>query len=166
MRAEMAWIRRWALDERPYLGLCLGAQLLAAALGGRVAPHPRGVHEIGFFPVRPTAAGAGVLPDPLHVYQWHNEGFGIPDGAELLAEGDVFPNQAFRYGSRAFGLQFHPEATGPMRREWLAASPHVLSAPGAHDPHRQARDARRFDRPMAAWLTGFIDGALLQGVQS
>lgn len=161
LRRELEWIRRWALDERPYLGLCLGAQLLARALGAEVGPHPDGLHEIGFVAVEPTAAGRDVLSGGLHVYQWHNEGFAIPDGGELLARGDVYPNQAFRAGDRAFGLQFHPEATACMRGEWLDASAHMLDAPGAHSRARQERDARRFDAPMEDWLLGFVDDHVL-----
>lgn len=161
MRAELEWIRRWVLDDRPYLGLCLGGQLLARALGAEVGPHPDGRHEIGFVPVRPTDAGRDVFPDPLHVYQWHNEGFTIPDGGERLARGDVYPNQAFRAGDRAFGLQFHPEATARMRGEWLDGSAHMLNAPGAHERRRQERDARQFDGPMEDWLLAFIDDHVL-----
>ena len=87
-----------------------------------------------------------------------------PDGAELLATGEVFPNQAFRVGRRAFGLQFHPEATARMRGEWFEASAHMLSAPGAHPRRRQEADAERFDAPMEAWLKGLLDGHLLPDV--
>ena len=157
MRAELEWIRRWVLDGGRYLGLCLGAQLLARSLGAEVGRHRHGLHEIGFVPVSPTPAGRPVLPAPLHVYQWHNEGFDLPDGAQLLARGEVFPHQAFRVGTRAFGLQFHPEATPAMRSAWLTASAHALNAPGAHDRARQERDARRYDDAMAVWLRDFLD---------
>lgn len=161
MRAEIQWIRRWVLEGGPYLGLCLGGQLLARALGAEVGPHPGGLHEIGFVPIVPTDAGGDVLPGPLHVYQWHNEGFAVPDDGELLATGEVYPNQAFRVGDRAFGLQFHPEATASMRGEWLDASEHMLDAPGAHPRSRQERDARRFDGPMEDWLLALIDNHIL-----
>ena len=161
MRAELDWVRRWVADDRPYLGLCLGGQLLARALGADVGPHPGGLHEIRFVPIAPTQAGKTILPGPLHVYQWHHEGFAIPDGGELLATGEVYPNQAFRAGRRAFGLQFHPEATAQMRDEWLDASAHMLSEPGAHGRERQQADARRFDQPMADWLLNLIDAHLL-----
>jgi len=162
LRAELDWIRRWVAGDRPYLGLCLGGQLLARALGARVGPHSGGLHEVGFVPVRPTDAGNALFPESLHVYQWHNEGFAIPEGGELLATGEVFPNQAFRIGRRAFGLQFHPEATAQMRTEWLDTSAHTLDvAAGAHPRQRQEADAQRFEQPMADWLTALIDRELL-----
>lgn len=161
LRAELDWIRRWVVGDRPYLGLCLGGQLLARALGAQVGPHPGGLHEVGFMPVWATEAGKALFPESLHVYQWHNEGFSIPDGGELLATGEVFPNQAFRVGRRAFGLQFHPEATAPMRGEWLDTSGHTLNVPGAHPRQRQEADAERFEQPMADWLTALIDRELL-----
>jgi GMP synthase (glutamine-hydrolysing) len=141
--------------------LCLGAQLLARALGAHVGPHPGGLHEIGFVPVQPTHAGRRFFPGPLHVYQWHQEGFAVPDGGELLATGDVYPNQAFRAGKRAFGLQFHAEATAHMRAGWMDASAHMLNEPGAHGRERQEADAARFEQPMEDWLLSFIDSHLL-----
>ena len=163
IRAELDWIQRWVSDDRPYLGLCLGGQLLARALGAPVGPHPGGLHEIGFVPVQPTPMGRCIFPGPLHVYQWHNEGFAVPEGSELLATGEVYPNQAFRAGRRAFGLQFHPETTPQMRNEWLDASGHMLNRAGAHGRERQAADARRFDQPMADWLLDLVDNHLLPG---
>ncbi len=112
-------------------------------------------------PVHPTDAGRRFFPATLHVYQWHHEGFAIPDGAERLATGQVYPNQAFRAGRRAFGLQFHPEATPQIRREWLDASDHMLNEPGAHGRERQEADAKRFDQPMEDWLLTFIDSHVL-----
>jgi GMP synthase (glutamine-hydrolysing) len=161
MRAELDWIRDWIATERPYLGLCLGGQLLARALDARVAPHANGLHEVGFVPVYPTERGRRCFPGPLHVYQWHQEGFEIPAGGELLATGEVYVNQAFRVGRRAFGLQFHPEATPRMRAEWFADAGHMLDAPGAHPRERQEADAKRFDAAMESWLTALIDEHLL-----
>ena len=87
----------------------------------------------------------------------------MPDGCELLAAGEVFPYQAFRFGRRAFGLQFHPETTAQMRGEWMNDSEHLLNAPGAHPRARQESDARRFDGPMEDWLTSLLDTQLLSG---
>lgn len=157
IRAEIDWIARWVAGERPFLGLCLGAQLLARALGARVAHHPEGLHEIGYVQVRPTPAGAALMGEPLHVYQWHREGFELPPGAELLATGERFPNQAFRADGCAYGLQFHPEVTVEIMGDWMAEAGEMLVEPGAHPRERQLADAGRFDSAMGAWLAGFLD---------
>ena len=112
-----------ALDTGvPVLGICLGAQLLAHALGAGVRPN--GASEIGWYPVALTEAGAS---DPVlaplarldQVFQWHSYTFDLPAGAELLATGDACVNQAFRYGENAYGLQFHLEMNGQLIERWL-----------------------------------------------
>jgi GMP synthase (glutamine-hydrolysing) len=111
IRREIDWIGEVLHARVSYLGICLGAQMLARQLGAPVAPHPEGRAEIGFHPIWPTSAGRALLPQPLHVYQRHKEGFALPRGAALLARGAMFENQLFRYGEAAYGLQFHPEVT-------------------------------------------------------
>src|SRR5580692_11235100 len=84
IRREIDWISVPLKEQKPFLGICLGAQMCARALGGRVFPHPQGQAEIGYYPIRPTAAGLSVVnPWPEQVYQWHREGFDLPAGAEL-----------------------------------------------------------------------------------
>lgn len=160
IRAEIDWIRDWVESGRPYLGLCLGGQLLARALGAEVSPHPKGRHEIGFVRIRPADAG-DFLPSPLHVYQWHKEGFELPVGATLLAHGEVFPNQAFRYGESAFALQFHPEVTPEIMLDWMAYAEASLAAPGASPRQEQLEDARRHNGAVDTWLDSFLDLCLL-----
>ena len=157
IKQEIDWIARWVGQDRPLLGICLGSQLMARALDAPVAPHPDGLHEIGYYPIVPTADGSGFLPGPMHVYHWHMEGFDLPQGATLLASGETFPNQAFRYGDKAFGLQFHPEVSPPVMQRWLRSAGPVGDRPGAHPDERQIADAARFDDAMRAWLESFFD---------
>ena len=96
------------------LGICLGAQLIAAALGAPVAPNPE--REIGWFPVRfdmaPCAAsGWQMFPETLTAFHWHGDRFELPAGAHLLAESDACDRQAFAWGRKVLALQFHLETT-------------------------------------------------------
>lgn len=156
VRREIDWIALPLKERRPYLGICLGAQMLAKQLGATVAPHPQGRAEIGYYPIKPTAAGRALCgPWPDHVYQWHGEGFTLPHGSELLAEGRDFPVQAFR-DDTAFGFQFHPDVTHAMMYRWTTRGAHLLSSPGAQP--RAAHFAGRAVHDLAErnWLTGFL----------
>jgi GMP synthase (glutamine-hydrolysing) len=105
----------------PYWGSCLGVQLLAAALGGRV--YAGAQPEVGVLPVTLTDEGqadpvfAG-LPAEFLTLQWHGDTFDVPEGGVLLASSPAYPNQAFRVGHAAYGVQFHVEVTEHMAREW------------------------------------------------
>ena len=132
-----------ALDaDTPILGICLGAQLLAAVLGARVAPGPH--REIGWFPVEavPAPSGAAAFPPRFDAFHWHGDMFDIPPGAVHLARSAGCPNQAFQYGPRVIGLQFHIETT-PACAEALLANCADELAPGG--PFIQPPDAIRTD---------------------
>jgi GMP synthase (glutamine-hydrolysing) len=160
IRREIDWLAVPLKEQRPYLGICLGAQMLAKHLGARVAPHREGRAEIGYYPIRPTAAGRSICANwPDHVYHWHREGFEHPAGTELLAEGDDFPVQAFRTG-RCFGIQFHPDVTQAMMHRWTTRGHERLALPGARARHEHFRDRMIHDLAERAWLAAFLDGWL------
>jgi GMP synthase (glutamine-hydrolysing) len=157
VRREIDWISVPLREQRPFLGICLGAQMLAMQLGARVAPHPEGRAEVGYYPIRPTPAGLALCPHwPDHVYHWHREGFELPDGAELLAEGGDFPVQAFQTG-HAFGFQFHPDVTYAMMHRWTTRGYDRLQAPGARARHHHFADRAVHDVAERAWLKAFLD---------
>ncbi|MBD1919130.1 glutamine amidotransferase [Phormidium sp. FACHB-322] len=153
---ELNWITLALAAEKPYLGICLGAQLLARALGASVTPHPTGRREIGYYPILPTPAGQGVFPGPLMVYQWHQEGFTLPQGSHLLATGTTFPHEAFGYGKRAYGLQFHPEITATMVNHWTTEGADQLTYPGAQGRAYHLSQHRLYGAAVEGWLRRFL----------
>jgi GMP synthase (glutamine-hydrolysing) len=117
----------------PVLGVCLGSQLLAAALGARV--HPGRAREIGWFAVTPKPAAAtdplfGPLPPSFVALHWHGDVFELPAGATSLASSEMTEHQAFRHGDRAYGILFHPEATLPVVRAMATGSAAELAGAG------------------------------------
>lgn len=129
------------------LGICLGAQLLAAALGGSVGPAP--VREIGWYDVRLTEAGRadpvlGGFSVPQPMFHWHRDTFTLPDGAVGLASSQLCPNQAFRYGEHAYGLQFHLEVEAALIERWLTLPFYAQELAGNEiDPDQVRADTRR-----------------------
>lgn len=131
LREEKALVREAVEGGRGFLGVCLGVQLLASALGAPVQPNPAGA-EVGLLAVQRTQAGRddpvlGPLAEPLVTLQWHGDTFDLPPGAELLATSPLARNQAFRVGERVYGVQFHLEVTGDMAREWGAVPEYSAS---------------------------------------
>jgi GMP synthase (glutamine-hydrolysing) len=158
IRREIDWIAVPLKESKPFLGICLGAQMCARQLGGRVYKHPQGHAEVGYYPIRPTAAGRAVVEAwPECVYQWHREGFELPTGADLLAEGDLFEVQAFRYGPAAYALQFHPDVTHAMMHKWTTRGHERLARPGARPRASHFEDRAVYDYIARAWLGAFLD---------
>jgi GMP synthase (glutamine-hydrolysing) len=100
---------------------------------------------------------------PSKVYQWHREGFEVPAGAELLATGHRFPNQAIRVGRRAYGLQFHPELTLAMMHRWTVRGAGRLDSPGAQPRHRHFEGQCLWGDRNRLWLERFLDHWLGDG---
>lgn len=119
-------IRDFAEADKPVLGICLGAQLVARAFDAEL--HLGGEFEFGFHTIHPTAAAAddAVLAHfdaPLPLFQWHTDHYALPPGAVLLATADRYRNQCYRIGRAVYGMQFHFEATEPLVRSWINATP-------------------------------------------
>lgn len=162
---EVALIRQRLDAQQPLLGICLGAQLMARALGARVKP--MGVKEIGFAPVTLTAAGQGTALAELGdqpMLHWHGDQFELPVGMVSLAATAVCPHQAFAPNARALGLQFHPEVDPARIEQWLIGHIDELERAGIEPQAlREATKqqgpglAEALERLMRRWL----DQALL-----
>jgi GMP synthase (glutamine-hydrolysing) len=164
LREEMRMIREAVGAGMPYWGVCLGGQLLAASLGGRV--DRLGETEVGFPLIRLSESAGrdpvfGRLPGPLHAFVWHDDAFSLPQGAVLLG-GTPQAHQAFRIGDHAYGVQFHLEATVEMVSGWMReesrASLERRLGPGAperllEELGRRQEEQALSDRILAeAWL--------------
>ncbi|WP_400766649.1 glutamine amidotransferase [Methylosinus sporium] len=160
---EAALLRGRLGRDAPTLGVCLGGQLMAAALGARVYPGGAG-KEIGFAPISLTQAGrqsalAALVEPEAEVLHWHGDTFDLPDGAALLASSALYPHQAFAVGRRGLALQFHPEAEKDGLERWLIGHTAELSAAGVSIAGLRAAAAakapglaERSRRFIARWL--------------
>ncbi|WP_018264525.1 glutamine amidotransferase [Methylosinus sp. LW4] len=160
---EAALLRGRLGRDAPTLGVCLGGQLMAAALGARVYPGGAG-KEIGFAPISLTQAGresalAALVEPEADVLHWHGDTFDLPDGAALLASSALYPHQAFAVGRRGLALQFHPEAEKDGLERWLIGHTAELSAAGVSIAGLRAAAAakapglaERSRRFIARWL--------------
>ena len=145
---ELAILEQRLRADRPTLGICLGSQLMARALGARVYPGGNG-KEIGWAPIRLTEAGSAsplalLGPQHTHVLHWHGDTFELPEGAQLLAGSERYPHQAFSYGARSLALQFHPEVTRSGMERWFIGHCHEIAhTPGLSVPQLR-EDTRQF----------------------
>jgi GMP synthase-like glutamine amidotransferase len=122
LREEDLFIKEAIQRGKFVLGICLGAQLIAKALGAKV--FKASLKEIGWYDIYLTMIGSkdplfSNLPKTFPVFQWHGDTFEIPKGGKLIATSTSVPHQAFRYGDNAYGLQFHLEVTEKMIKEWM-----------------------------------------------
>ncbi len=138
-------------------------ETMAAHTGAIIFGGPMSANDTTDFirrenPIRPTEIGRTVCdPWPEQVYQWHREGFDLPLGADLLAEGDSFPVQAFRYGGAAFALQFHPDVTHAMMCRWTTRGHERTLLPNAKPRIAHFADRAVYDPAGRAWLAAFLN---------
>lgn len=161
---EIAALRARLDLQRPTLGICLGAQLIAAALDARVAPGP--AKEIGYAPIDLTEAGKrSVLApfDGVDVLHWHGDNLDLSPGAERLASTKHCPTQAFTIGAHVLGLQFHIETKPQTLESWLIGHAVELSKAGISPSSLRAEAARSGEATAAAgrrvlesWLAGVM----------
>jgi GMP synthase (glutamine-hydrolysing) len=157
IKTETDWIGVALKEQKPFFGICLGAQMLARHLGAEVGLHSDGQVEVGYCDVSPTTAAAPLGPWPQQFYQWHKEGFALPSGATPLARSNgPFPNQAFQVGPTAFGVQFHPEITYAHILRWTGMNPPSLSMPGAQPREAQIDGHFTHAANVSAWLDTFL----------
>jgi len=158
---ELAILERRLAAGRPMLGICLGAQLFARAMGARVYPGP--AKEIGWAPLLFTDAGRNSVVRHLEgapVLHWHGDTFDLPAGAELLASTAICPNQAFKHGPNVMAFQFHPEASVKNFERWLIGHACEISSVLGLSVNTLRSDTERFApqleplarRCLAEWL--------------
>lgn len=167
IKAEIDWIGTCLKEDAPFLGICLGAQMLAKHMGARVYTHGEGRAEVGYYPLSVTEAGRNHAESagftwPDTVYQWHRDGFDCPAGAECLATGGDFPTQAIRAASRVYGIQFHPEVTPAMMYRWSVRGHERTLMPGAQLGHTHVPGWFLHDPAIRLWLDAFLDHWLQQ----
>lgn len=164
LKPEVALLRRRLEADRPTFGICLGAQLMARALGARV--YPGAAKEIGWAPLSLTPAGAAsclahVAAEATPVLHWHGDTFDLPAGAERLASTALTENQAFRWGKAALALQFHVEVTARGLEQWFVGHTlEIATTPGVSVERLRADTARHatvFEAQGAKCLGAWLD---------
>jgi GMP synthase (glutamine-hydrolysing) len=167
LRWEKRIIRAASDEAVPLLGVCLGAQLIAATLGAPVYHGP--VKEIGWNPISITPHGQvdsllGYLPENATVFQWHGDGFDLPSGAIRLASSVNYENQAFRMGKNIYALQFHLEVTPRMIERWIDARSKDLAQAPYVSPEKIRADTRSYAATLKYYgerfLTEFVRRAI------
>ena len=165
LKRETDWIGVALRENKPFLGICLGAQMLANHLGGRVFRDPYARAEIGYYGVEVHGNPIDGVEWPTHFYQWHRDGFDLPSGAKPLVSSlpdGPYPNQAFQYGT-AVAMQFHPEITYAQVNRWSNNSIR-LKLPGARPRHEQLTNHLLHGPIVRRWLDAYLRSWVAMGV--
>ena len=164
IKYEIEWINVALESKKPFLGICLGAQMLIKNLGGIVEYNDEKSSQIGFFDIIPTEAGIKLFNNQKTFFYWHNEGFTLPSCCKLLAEGRRFKNQAFQC-KKSYGIQFHPEVNLQLHLLWLyhvlLSAPKKLMVKGSQNIVKQIKLRIKHNRNISVWLDHFLDNYLL-----
>lgn len=155
--AEMEFAMRVIDAETPLLAICLGAQMVACRLGAKVDWHPQGAVAFGFHEIYPTSVADSLFPYDFKVLSGNAQGFEIPPGAELLASGTNWPNQAYRIDRHLLAFQFHPEVTRGILNNWHEVMAHYVGRPGAQDISEQNKAFERHDPALKKWYRSILD---------
>lgn len=157
VKRETDWLAVPLAENKPFLGICLGAQMLVNHLGGTVSSHPDGLVEVGWYPLEATEAGGSLMDWPDITYQFHREGFSLPSDATLLATAEHYPNQAFKYGDNAWAVQFHAELTRVMMQRWIVRGAERFALPNAQQGREHLHGRFVWDDRLRRWLDEFLD---------
>ena len=165
IKYEINWLKSVIESEVPFLGICLGAQMLAKHLGCQVRKNFNNFSEIGFFNITPTKEGKKIFKDQTIFYQFHDEGFDVPNNCKLLATGDKFKFQAFKY-KNCYAFQFHPEVDFYTHLRWLyfviISKPKKLFDKGAQNIFIQLYYRLKYNKKISLWLDNFLDNYLIK----
>jgi GMP synthase (glutamine-hydrolysing) len=154
---EISYIEKRLEAEKPVVGICLGAQLMARALGARV--YPSGISEIGWSPLHLTHAGSvtslSILGNARPMFHWHGDTFDLPEGTPTLASTSSLPNQAFMVKEFGLALQFHPEIRRDSFERWLVGHAFELSSKGI-DIERLRQDTEAYGKDLEVRAESFF----------
>lgn len=167
LKDEIKYLEKRLELEKPYLGICLGGQLMAKAMGSDVYPGKQG-KELGWHSINVNEAGQKTSVRHLDasmtpMMQWHGDTFDLPKEATLLASSDLYKNQAIAYGDKALGFQCHPEVTATNIELWLALGQSELQQVGLNVPLLRQQTEENlgvFDTQRTKFFNEWLDGVL------
>ena len=158
VRREIDWLAVPLREKKPFLGICLGAQMLAQHLGSRVFRHPDGHAEVGYYPIRPTETAArSAIPGPSRSISGTARASTCRSAPSCWRKATRFPVQAFRYGGSAYALQFHPDVTHAMMCRWTTRGHERMALPNAKPRGTHFADRAVYDPAGRAWLAAFLN---------
>lgn len=157
LEIEVKWINQMIDSNLPLLGICLGAQLIAYTLGAKVSRHKDKLYEFGYYEVFPTDDAKRWMPNNMYVTQAHFEQFELPKGATLLATGNDFHCQAFKFNENIYAVQFHPEVTEKIFERWQNSDWAFFDQPGSQTREQQNALMKPADEIQGKWFINFLN---------